>query len=292
MIQNTVVMFADVSGSSGLYKQLGDAAANHLVSGKLRSMAKVILACDGIIIKTIGDEIMAHFPSPVQALNAAIGIQKIEPRTPLIRIGMAWGEVIEKHHDLFGQTVNDAAAVAKIARGGQVIITQAHSEQLRGSPVKLAAFDIVRLKGGSSDTILYRVEWETDDEEETEDQTTLSRVVSTQEAKLTLTLPDSPGNTSVLELRTQDTPYRIGRNPATCHLLISAGFVSRDHCHIDYEHGHFILHDHSSNGTYLAKGGEVPIYLRRSNTPLLGEGSIGVGHNPQEPGPHIIGFKC
>lgn len=292
MIQNTVVMFADVSGSSGLYKQLGDAAANHLVSGKLHKMAQVIRACNGIIIKTIGDEIMAHFPSPNKALNAAIGIQKIEPRTPLIRIGMAWGEVIEKNHDLFGQTVNDAAAVAKIARGGQVIITHAHSEQLRGSPVKLAAFDIVRLKGGSNDTMLYRVEWETDDEEEPEDQTTLSRVVSTQEAKLSLTLPDSPGRLSLLELRPPDTPYRIGRNPETCHLMISAGYVSRDHCHIDYEHGHFILHDHSSNGTHLVKGSDVPIYLRRNSSPLLGEGTIGVGHDPQEPGPHIIGFKC
>ena len=85
MIQSTLVMFADVSGSSELYKQLGDTEANRLISAKLSSMAQIILNCNGRIIKTIGDEIMAHFPKPVDGLNAAIGIQNVAPRTPLIR---------------------------------------------------------------------------------------------------------------------------------------------------------------------------------------------------------------
>jgi adenylate cyclase len=291
MIQSTVVMFADVSGSSVLYKQLGDAEANRIVSGKLRSMAQVIVENRGQIIKTIGDEIMAHFPDPVDGLKAAMGIQNVTPRTPLIRIGMAWGDVLHKDNDLFGKTVNDAAAVAKIARGGQILTTQEHSAMLPPSAFKLAAFDAVRLKGGTSDTTLYRVEWEAEDDDDMEEHTTLSRIVDAGKAELTLTITDQLGRRSTLKLRPEDTPYNVGRNPQRCQLIVNAGFVSREHCHIDYQHGSYILRDHSSNGTHVIMSQHQPVYLRRNSAPLMGEGIIGVGHDPQEAGHHVIGFK-
>ena len=291
MIQSTVVMFADVSGSSVLYKQLGDAEANRLVSAKLQGMAQVIIACHGHIIKTIGDEIMAHFPDPLDGLNAAIGIQNVTPRTPLIRIGMAWGEVMHKDNDLFGKTVNDAAAVAKIARGGQILTTQEHATILPQTSAKLAAFDAVRLKGGSNDTTLYRVEWEAEGEDETGEHTTLSQVIDTGKAELTLGLVDSHGKSRILRLRPEDTPFNVGRNPQRCQLIINSTFVSREHCHIDYEHGSFLLRDHSSNGTHVIMTQDQPVYLRRNSIPLLGKGFIGVGHDPREAGHHVIKFK-
>lgn len=291
MIQSTVVMFADVSGSSVLYKQLGDAEANRLVSAKLQSMAQVILSFRGQIIKTIGDEIMAHFPDPADGLDAAIGIQNVIPRTPLIRVGMAWGEVLYKDNDLFGKTVNDAAAVAKIARGGQIVTTQEHVSKLPNAGVKLAVFDAVRLKGGSSDTTLYRVEWGTEDADEEHDHTTLSQVFDTRKAELTLHMIDHLNQPQTLKLSPEDTPFNVGRNPQKCQLIVNATFVSREHCHIDYEHGCFLLRDHSSNGTHVVMTQDQPVYLRRNSIPLMGEGLIGVGHDPREPGQHVIRFK-
>jgi hypothetical protein len=284
-------MFADISGSSALYRQLGDAEANRILSGKLRSMAQVILDCHGRIVKTIGDEIMAHFPDPVDGLKAAIGIQKATPRTPLIRIGMAWGDVLHKENDLFGKTVNDAAAVAKIARGGQILTTREHCDMLPASMFRLAPFDAVRLKGSTADTMLYRVEWDVEDGNDMEEHTSLSRVENVGEAELALTVTDHLGRSSTLQLRPQDTPYHIGRNPQRCQLIVNAVFVSREHCHIDYQHGSFILHDHSSNGTHLIMSQQQPVYLRRNSAPLLGEGVIGVGHDPREAGHHVIRFR-
>jgi len=291
MIQSTVVMFADVSGSSVLYKQLGDAEANRIVTGKLQGMARVILDSRGRIIKTIGDEIMAQFPDPTDGLNAAIGIQNVTPRSPMIRVGMAWGDVLHKDNDLFGKTVNDAAAVAKIARGGQILTTQEHSSVLPPGIFKLATFDTVRLKGGTSDTTLFRVEWEAEDDEDMVEHTTLSRIVDAGKAELTLAVTDQMGRRSMLKLGPEDTPYVVGRNPQRCQLIVNAGFVSREHCHIDFQHGSFILHDHSSNGTHVIMSQHQPVYLRRNSAPLLGEGVIGVGHDPQEAGNHVIGFK-
>lgn len=290
MIQASVVMFADVAGSSGLYKRLGDTRANQIVSETVNGMCEVVLANRGRIIKTIGDEVMAQFTDPLDGLTAAIGIQNLTASMPQIRIGMAWGDVLQKDNDLFGKTVNDAAAVAKIARGGQILTTQEHAALIPPSAAMLSVFDTVRLKGGKSDTRLYRVEWESDDEDD--DHTTLARVVDSGKAELKLLVADKTGQSQTVVLLPEDTPYNIGRNPLRCQLIVHAGFVSREHCHIDYDHGNFLLVDHSSNGTHLLTAQQQPVYLRRNSMPLIGEGLIGVGHDAREAGPHVIRFKC
>ena len=163
---------------------------------------------------------------------------------------------------------------------------------LPASAATLAAFDAVRLKGGNHDTTLYRVEWETEDQDDMEGHTTLSQVFDSHKAELTLAITDQQGRASQLVLRPEDMPFKVGRNPQRCQLIVNAGFVSREHCRIDYDHGSFLLRDHSSNGTHVVMRKDQPVYLRRNSIPLLGEGRIGIGHDPREAGHHVIGFKC
>ena len=120
----------------------------------------------------------------------------------------------------------------------------------------------MRLKGGSTATTIFRVEWETDfdDDDEDDDHTTLSRIVDARKAELTLKLLDYDGTATTVVLRPEDTPYHVGRNPHRCQHIVNAGFVSRDHCHIDYEHGNFLLRDHSSNGTHVIMIRQQPVY--------------------------------
>jgi adenylate cyclase len=120
----------------------------------------------------------------------------------------------------------------------------------------------------------------------------LSSINDTTMGKLTLVIPDEQGHTTALVLLPENTPFHIGRNGENCQLMINAEFVSRDHCHIDYQHGNFLLRDHSSNGIHLVKAGEQPIYLRRNSIPLFGEGSIGIGRLPEGAAAHVIGFRC
>jgi len=54
-----IVMFADISGSSRLYKQRGNTVAQGLITAIFTSMRGIIDSYHGSIIKTIGDEIMA-----------------------------------------------------------------------------------------------------------------------------------------------------------------------------------------------------------------------------------------
>src|SRR5438046_8158566 len=69
--QQTTVLFADVSGSTKLYETAGDAAALTAIGRCIDHMRKAAESTGGRVVKTIGDEIMALFPSPDAAAGAA-----------------------------------------------------------------------------------------------------------------------------------------------------------------------------------------------------------------------------
>ena len=210
--QSTVI-FADVAGSSRLYKTLGDRQANQLILSFLQRLAEIIVQHDGVVIKTIGDEIMAHIVSPEKARDAVVMMQQFEHQSLAVKIGMAWGDVIEIKADLFGQTVNDAAAVARIARAGQVITTAAFKDQLsEDGAAKLRLFDQVRLKGGQSLTGIYRIEWKPEDSALPAEHTMLAESSDFKQKILKLTYCASNGESKKLTLSPEDTPFGIGRS--------------------------------------------------------------------------------
>ena len=57
------VLFADISGSTRLYETLGDLFAREKVAQCLSVLTQLIQQHGGIMLKTIGDEVMATFPS-------------------------------------------------------------------------------------------------------------------------------------------------------------------------------------------------------------------------------------
>jgi len=286
---DTVVVFADVAGSSRLYKQIGNDEANRQISAIINRLIDATVKHNGTVIKTIGDEVMAHFPHPDDACNAGIDFQFIGEDSLPIRVGMAWGNVIEKDNDLFGQAVNDAAAVAKIARGKQVITTQQHKDQLH-SPItnKLSVFDAVKLKGGNSITKLYRLDWEPQDS--TQSHTVIMTKVSAVQDHLTLSYTNNNGSKESFTLTEDNAPIHIGRDGTTCQIAFPTGLASRDHCHIAYHYGKFVLVDHSTNGTYVENSEGLQVYLRREELPLLGSGVICLGEQVSEDKTYTIKF--
>src|SRR2546426_11479468 len=69
--RQTTVLFADVSGSTKLYETAGDAAALTAIGRCIERMRTAAESTGGRGVKTIGDEIMALFPSPGAAAGAA-----------------------------------------------------------------------------------------------------------------------------------------------------------------------------------------------------------------------------
>src|SRR2546430_7640214 len=73
--RQTTVLFADVSGSTKLSETAGDAAALTAIGRCIERMRKAAESTGGRVGKTIGDQIMALFPSP----GAAAGAPPPEP---------------------------------------------------------------------------------------------------------------------------------------------------------------------------------------------------------------------
>src|SRR5438270_6726346 len=165
--RHATVLFADVSGSTSLYETAGDAAALTAIGGCIERMRKAAESTGGRVVKTIGDEIMALFPSPDAAAGAASEMHATIEQLPEVggtklgvRVGFHSGPVIQRVDDVFGDTVNMAARLVEQAGKGQIIISHETAELL--SP----AFRIftrplysIQVKGKAEEVLLCEVIW-------------------------------------------------------------------------------------------------------------------------------------
>lgn len=288
----TTVVFADVAGSSKLYKEVGNDEANRRIGDVVKRIMEVTGQHDGVVIKTIGDEVMCHFPDANRACDAVIALQHIGEQTLPLRIGLAWGTVIEKEADIFGEAVNDAAAVTKIARARQIITTDTFKQQLNEvNAHKLSRFDEVKLKGGQASTTLYRIEWEIGHATQSiAKQTVIMAAVGNIQNQLIVSFHLPNGKTDSITLTPKNVPLHIGRDNIQCQLAIDSPLASRDHCHIDYQYGKFVLVDHSTNGTYVKNTDGPQVYLRRQESPLIGKGEISLGEQVNVSNPLVVHF--
>jgi adenylate cyclase len=138
-VRAMAVLFTDLSGSAALYHELGDAAAFRLVHDHFGVLRGVIEAGDGVVVKTIGDAIMAAFYAPDRALAAALTMQRhyaawadgLDMQAPpALKVGLHFGPLMAVHTDsagldYFGETVNLAARAKGVAKAGQVVWTRA-----------------------------------------------------------------------------------------------------------------------------------------------------------------------
>src|SRR3981081_3505408 len=106
--QNTV-LFADVSGSTQLYQAAGDATAHGAITGCLDLMRKAVEAAHGRVVKPVGDEVMALFPSADAAVGAATAMLGAVEALPEVggsklglRVGLQAGPVIQHGEDVVG----------------------------------------------------------------------------------------------------------------------------------------------------------------------------------------------
>lgn len=95
---------------------------------------------EGRIFKTMGDGVLAEFPSVIDAVNCAAAIQAEmcadrgeEPPDEQIRfrIGINLGDVIVDEDDIYGDGVNVAARLESLAEPGSICISRQVRDQIR-----------------------------------------------------------------------------------------------------------------------------------------------------------------
>jgi len=165
------LLFTDLAGSTALYERLGDATAFRLVVEHFALLREAIEQHGGVLVKTIGDAVMAAFPDGGAALDAALTIQRtihrldgrglVDP-TRLVKIGVHAGAcfavTLNDRLDYFGTVVNLAARAQHEAHGGEVVIT---ASTLAAYPKPLAAVQPkafeVYLRGIALPVVLHRL---------------------------------------------------------------------------------------------------------------------------------------
>lgn len=273
------ILFADISGSTALYDKLGDAQALKLVAKCLDILSGELASREGVLIKTIGDEIMCSFPTATLALEAACAMQRVIERErpggdrPIyIRIGFHFGDVINMDEDLFGDAVNTAARITSITRARQILTTQAVFDTLPSkfrSKVRLVSRAEFR---GKEETIdVFQVNWELDSTVTTRIGLPKFRKPAAARHELLLRFGQQ-----ILTVDERHKSVVLGRGD-TCSLILQNNFASRQHASIDFSFGKFVVTDHSANGTFICFSDNQVIHLTHQSIMLHGTGSISLG---------------
>jgi class 3 adenylate cyclase len=148
-ITSLTFLFTDLKGSTELYERVGDLAAFDLVKAHFAVLHEIVAAEAGAVVKTIGDAVMATFPTPDRALAAALRMReemrKLN-RDLVLKIGIHEGPclavVLNDRQDYFGQTVNIASRVQGLAMSPAIFAT--HS--VVGNPRATAILESSGLK--------------------------------------------------------------------------------------------------------------------------------------------------
>lgn len=130
--EEIAVMFSDIRGFTSYTARKGDHAAYRLSQLHETLLKEKIEEREGIIVKTMGDGIMAAFTRPSEGIKAAVKIQreirshnKGSPKEPIdVGIGLASGTPIMTEIDLIGHSVNLSQRISSLAKGGQILVTK------------------------------------------------------------------------------------------------------------------------------------------------------------------------
>jgi class 3 adenylate cyclase len=295
MSENTarelLVLFADISGSTSIYEQIGDAAAVELIQGLLGRMEEETYFHRGVVVKSIGDELLCTFPDVVSGLAAATAMQQQAAAMPgpdgralALRIGMHFGPALEGRGDVFGDAVNVAARVVELARPGQVLITDACFEKvpLLGRS-RIRTIDRIAVRGRSVETTILEVMWQRGRTV----TTVVPPVPRAHEDEGCVVLNHASRAYTIAQ---QSHPFLMGRD-ASCQLVVASTMASRQHASIQWRRGKFVLGDRSTNGTFIVPDGGRPIHLRREEFVLQGAGSIGLGEMPRTESAAVVRYE-
>jgi class 3 adenylate cyclase len=134
-ITSLTFLFTDLKGSTELYERVGDLVAFDLVRAHFQVLNEIVAAEAGAVVKTIGDAVMATFPTPDRAVAAALRMREAmgslndarNGEDLLLKIGIHEGPclavVLNDRQDYFGTTVNIAARVQALAESRSILAT-------------------------------------------------------------------------------------------------------------------------------------------------------------------------
>lgn len=279
-LRELAVMFVDIVGSTGLYESLGDMRAHRLVAATLQLMTDVTQACGGHTVKSVGDALLCTYPSAAEAARGAVAIQQkllaqqvLAAEQVAVRVGLNFGPVVVVEGDIFGDCVNVAARLAKIAQRHQILTTATCIARLPAEHrSRTRELQLIGVRGRISYVPVWELLWRPQ-------EPLTQRVASpAREARDGLVLRFACRGRPY-ELWREGDVLTLGRDPSS-HVRFDNQLVSRFHARIAVRNGRFVLTDQSTNGTYVQPGSGMMVTVMREDYLLCGSGTIGLGMLP------------
>ncbi|MBJ6126662.1 adenylate/guanylate cyclase domain-containing protein [Microvirga splendida] len=135
------VLAADVVGYSDLMSRDEEGTLNRLRDLRRQVIEPRIQSHHGRLVKTIGDGFLIEFASPVDAVRCAVELQeavaarpgKADAKPLQLRVGINLGDiVVEEDGDIFGDGVNVASRLQKMALPGGICLSGKVYDEVRG----------------------------------------------------------------------------------------------------------------------------------------------------------------
>jgi adenylate cyclase len=136
------ILYADIADYSRLTEQ-DEEGTHHRLVESMKTMEEYVSVNYGRVVQVAGDAILAEFKDADNALNCAINMQLSDHRRNaslssdrqiLFRIGVNFGDVIVDQGDIFGNAVNLAARLEKLAHSGGICVSESVRRRLKNHP--------------------------------------------------------------------------------------------------------------------------------------------------------------
>jgi adenylate cyclase len=162
--EQVAILFTDLVDFSSWALDAGDEAVIELLRRVGIAVEPPIAARGGSVVKRLGDGLMAVFPDPGAALEAALEARRnvagidVAGQRPQLRAGVHVGRPRKLGGDYLGVDVNVAARVAAAASSGEVLVTEPARAQLPPDAFDLRRQRRFKAKGAPKDLQVFAVE--------------------------------------------------------------------------------------------------------------------------------------
>lgn len=284
MTSRTTVMFADLTGSTGVFEKLGNEAATETITALTHWIGAVCESHTGRVVKTLGDGVLAVFPDGPCAVEAVVQMQREHERRQggrgparlmQLQVGLDCGEIVEVNGDCYGDAVNVASRLSDLSGARQIWASDSVVEQVDMPPpgVRFHSLGTVAIRGKAQQRRLFRIDWQ----ESATDMMTLPAFEPVASGAF------KAGASERIELAQLDVVRTFGADELPIHMgrareaefVVNDRRVSRLHARIEWRNNAFVLVDLSSFGTCVRfSGSSTELTLRREECVLHDQGEI------------------
>ncbi len=268
--RDTAVLFAGIASRDPAGGIASAPAVQEAVGRVVEVLEQATQLSNGRVLSRRELEVMALFPSPEAAAQAALRMRKYAQALPPLpeslgmRIAFHWGPVRQRGEEVFGDSVNLALELVDAATQGQILVSEQAASAL-GPALQQEVRPLQQVATKAGGRILLGELVPGCD----------VRVFSPGRPRVALHL--AYRKKSVARRRRADTAT-VGRGEE-CDLAVEDRGASRKHCTFSLESAACMLRDHSANGTFVTVEGQKEAALRGEQIALAGRGRISFGRS-------------